>query len=623
MASLDYFQPTPPFTGSGLCKKYESCFVQLNSSRKINVSFAESCTAVLNGSNKQVNYIEFNSTLNRLMRDNLRLVDVTVYKVVQERLVLFKIHIDKQLEHNTFSIESFIKMYNIFYTQTQLFIKLLSDYGKLDRSHYPKWLNNNTPQKLMTAIHVSFYSNIVDEYYVYKKESNVKAYTLYDLLGILIVAENTDIYTIICVFQMYMYFNKICKSKVKTVSSEDKAESTEVVSNKLLDLGTNQQFISGLMELISVNMSKDYNISNVSVIIDVSTNFSNRSMFNFYYDKHLEKRLTSSKIIIATETEKLLLTQHFNTKEDSKEIQCMMYKIDDFNENKEHNFMYSNMKVVFGSDKYKHLKQPIILDKSKIEVTTLRQGAWSDTTATEYDNYQLPTEMEAYVDVLSVYYHRRYPYRNLRFNFNNSVGVISLTIKEKEYQFQVTTSQMILLFQFNDVDELSGYSLAKNMGISLVSLEPILNSMLKSKLLVRTAGSSDNPKLKFYINSEFSHKNSKVSLVNYMKVSNKKTTDKLDSTDTNGKDNIIKSMIIHVLSEKVEFGFTKTFDEVKRKLPKYIKKDFYVGDFDKCITYIIKDGTINEKLDENNVRIFSLNSSKSETGSSTDDSQEE
>lgn len=619
-----------------LLQRHSSIFVHLASDRDQFNSFSHSCNSIMSNNQDPVNYISFNNSLNNLLIYDLSSVDKIVFKVVNNRTIDFKNEINNKIHQGLFTVECFRQMYDTFYSQSELLVSLLTKYNKLERHNIPKWLMKDiSSQRLMSGIQMMFYCNVLRNTYDYEEEK----LSLYNLLGRLIKQDTPNINLILSVFKMYRFFTETSfsiSSKLVMEESLFDNDNDNNVPEDLLDLGTNKMFVLSLIELISNNIKTiiknpdDLNTkTNITDIITVSTYFKDRIMFNLYYDKYLEKRLnellntkTTSFNTNHTNTEIEFLS-YFKTPEDNREVQQMLYKIQDTEENIEHNFMYKHIKVNIESEKYK--KQSKTLDVNKIDIVAVRQSCWTDTNNTNYSDYNLPIEMEPYVDIFSKYYSNKYPYRSLRFNFNNSIGVVSLSIKGKSYQVQLTTSQMILIFQFNQQEKLSGYELIEKMGITIAELSPLLNSMLLSKILTRTPGRPDDPNLKFYINPQFTAPSTKVSLVNNLKKmmvsGNKKTKDK--EPEQTGQDNIIKSIMVHVVTSTSGIESQDLITQIKKQIPEYICKDLTDDKFISLLNKEVEDKVFKEVVNvKQNQRYYFLEKKNIETTSDSEDSDE-
>lgn len=374
--------------------------------------------------------------------------------------------------------------------------------------------------------------------------------------------------------------------------------------------GSNLEFVKMLVEtidntIVNSNIKDDVEtdyicISGLKKLIRMANNFDEQIMFKTYYENCLEERILGNFHECNITLERNLI----NCFKDSKFVQKMMFRLDDIINSRQHKLFYDNLEIEQSSDKYKDMKLDI--DRSKVTVFALRYAVWSESMSNEYINYILPHELEPYVDTYSAYYSLRYPQQHLRFNFNNGVAVVSLKF-DKEYHFKLTTAQMILLYKFNKPGiKLSATEIADSIGISLITLTPIINSFLLIKLLAREDGDATDPHLKFYINKEFMNDNSNLSLINVFKhmlnsSGSKSVDDKVIEKVAFSRQKLVKCLVVNILKKEQILSFDGLMDELINKTKFTITKLVLTN----SLTQSIKEGYVKTMAFESDTVLYS------------------
>lgn len=496
-------------------------FLTLYGSLPVEVSYDLSKTPVFQFYNNPINYIEH--CLQLIVDDkteNINLIEfdnAVFFAKVTDQLAFVKCLLntyDKctnefaDLIQQCQSIKEFGILYNQFHAKTQRIKRCLKD---VDQNYLERMKN------------YMFCNNVVNR-------------ELYELLNKILSTEEVSYLTVVPLFKLKQYYDKFY----------------DTVNNKfLVNIGSNETFIKSLITFIDQSVKSKTDLEKVDELIKLATNFSERDLFNMYYTKFLENRILEKDADL--ECEKRLLTQ-FKTPDDNRYVKDVEYKIEDVEISKKLMDTYMKMKITKQTDTYTNLNIEEI-DRSKLFVKLMRFYAWDDAKISDVHEYTVPKEIECYIIFYKKMFEHIYPNRNINFNFNIGTAQITMNLNGKPVQFQVTTSQMFVLLQFNSKAETTPLEIAANLNMSLSTVGQILNGFLRIKLLVRDEQiNSTNVKPEdclIRINSNFVINNpncNKVSLVNLLKTAQTHVSDKkVVEQFMIGRENILAAKIVRVL----------------------------------------------------------------------------
>lgn len=565
--------------------------------------FYNVCHKILYNDTDNINLIEFNNQLFFLMNKQPEAVNNLIFNIINSETIKFAEQFASELNKDNFSIMNFITKHKEFLILTTKLSKVFWYYE--ENIHRDKQNSKKYPQITLMRSYL-FYHNVVNVKYDYKGE---KLY-LYDILDRLIINRQINLELIIPLFKMKQFYDRF--SFIPKYNRE-KLFNLQLNNSFLVNLGSNQDFVKSIVSLINekiIKLSKEYNESEVQTLSDIVKFISTvkeRIMFYAYYQKMLENRLLSDNVNINLEKK---LLSNFKTPDDNKVIQEMMYQIDDIIASEKDKQIYVTLKVSVKQDKYKDIPDFSIekLRREIINMKILRYYAWNDSkisytndssdNITNNHSFDVPFELQPYIDIFNAYYKQAYGGRSMKWNFNVGTAVIKIKINNREYQLKVTTPQLFVLMQFNENTKITAIKLAENLGTSLSKLSPILNSLLKSKILVRDPGPANNPNMNIYIDDNFYSTNTKLSLVSLVvkntptKVEEKQIEEKF----TIGRENIMLAKIVRVMKFKKEvikedlfklvsddLPFTATEEMFKSAVNSAIKQEYIRDDTNKYI----------------------------------------
>lgn len=475
-------------------------------------TFSTYCKTVLN-SNTVFNILEFHTLVFHLTNNNINRTVSIIINIFDE----FSKTLKSEIESNI-SLQSFVKTYNKYLTNVTNLIKHLS---YLDS----KITLNSKNTYLNTIKTYMFYKNVINVTYT---DQNIY---MYEVLRKSI--ENSDmtdqntVTTIKQLFKMYSFYNKFSQTPVK---NKDTLFNDKIDKLFLSSLGSNQEFVktiayylhNSIKELKNTNNTDNKtSVTNLSNLINlISENFTEREMFNMYYEKLLEMRLISNEYIAEAEFD---LINNFSRPKDNKIIQNMIHKIEDIQKSlADETILHTKINLTVTPESSK--KYPgVNLEKLNLKSLlpkVFRNYAWSYSRSDENDCLTVPFDVSPHIDVYNQYYKMKYPNRNLEWNFNHGTAVTKVKLGGKYYHLQLNTPQLFLLLQFNSQEKITALDLASRIGLPMSKLGKILTSFLRIKILCRESGKASNdPTMLIFLNKDFSHSSDKISLINIMATS--------------------------------------------------------------------------------------------------------
>ena len=531
--------------------------------------FRTLCQSILNGKNQDVNQIEFDGLLYKLMETQPEKVNETLFELINELCVSFKNWISNKLETDTFSVDTFQEGYTKFY-------KLKSNFSRQLR-YFENCVKKGSTTKsyshIMLMANYAFYKNVVDQTYKYKGNDC----QLHTILGSLINEKNMSVDKILPLFQMFKYYEKL-----SFVAGKRRDELFNIKNQQefLVGLGSNVNFVKSLVNYINNAFNqlslctnaddKSKKLKGLKDVIRMGTQFHEREMFILYYKKSLAARLLENSNV-DTDAEKEALVLFKENKSDNRNVQKMydMVKdIDEFRLNKKY-IVKLEVKVTQATqDKYGAAGLDITkFDKQKANIIPLAFGVWDLSLVDNNGHYVVPLELQYYLDIFNAYYTKRYQHRKLTYDFNNGTANISIVLGGVKYMIEMTTPQLFLMYQFNHTPEINAKDLAKNVGMTLKQLTPVLNSLIKCGLIDRQAGERTDPNLKFFVNTKFKSNQKEFSIVSFMNQNKTEEVDKeVQEQFAHKREDIVKCVLVGILKHSKEMTVESLFDACSKKL---------------------------------------------------------
>ncbi len=566
---------------TGLCKLN---FIRDNitdDEEDVYITFKNFCQAILK--NSDYNILAFHNMVFHLTNKNINKVSSVIVEVFNEYTNEIKCELEKNL-----TLQTFVKLYNRYLLSTATLMKHLSYFTS------KVTINNNGSYEMILKQYM-FYKNIINTVY-----TNENKY-IYEILRKKVEeADMTDMDTVNIIkqlFRMYSFYNHFSNTPIK---NKEQLFNSQIDKLFLTSLGSNQEFVKTIVYYLhntikTTNVSDKKNISNISNLINlISENFSEREMFNMYYEKLLEMRLIANEFNAELEFE---LINSFSRPKDNKIIQNMIHKIEDIQKSlADETILHTKIDLTVTPDSSKKYKG---VDLTKLNLKTLlprvfRNYAWSYSRTDDNDGMTVPYDVAPYIDVFNQYYKMKYPHRNLEWNFNHGTAVIKIKLGEKHYFLQLNTPQMFLLLQFNHQEKISALDLATNIGLPMSKLGKILTTFLKTKILCRESGKAANdPSMLIYLNHNFSHSSDKISLVNLVnqpKVNDSEIQDRFAI----GRENLLQAAVVRQLKKHKTIAKTELLKNTQECLP------FSVNDqqFHTCLMTCVNEGYMTSNNDQ-------------------------
>ncbi|CAH6421498.1 Cullin family protein [uncultured virus] len=549
--------------------------------------FKTFCNKILTNNISDVNAIAFNNLLFLLLNRYPQETNDLIFEIFDEETIKFSDILKKNLSENKFNIEFFINKYKNFYSCTQKLIYNLAYFeSKIQRDQNCKQFS-----QLNLIRSYLFYKNVINHKYDYNMQNTY----LYEIFSKIISFENTNMETILKLFNMKQYYYRLSH-----IPKQNKEQLFNFDQDRkfLVNLGSNQDFVKNLViyintKIIEITKSKETLSENSQLVnlIKFVSNFDEKNLFFMYYVKCLENRLLNHGTDI--ELEKSLI-KYFKTPQDNKIIQNMMYKIEDIyytNKYKEH---FVKLTVQISSEKYKNLDLTK-LNREIMNMKILRFYAWEDSKYTDITHYDVPNELSPYIDIFNKYFVSAYPNREIKWNFDLGTAIIKIKFN-KIYQFKVTTSQLFLILQLKNKQKKTALQLSENMGIPLSKLGPVINSLLTAQLIERNDESDNDPKMTINLNENFEYSDENISLVNLMPKQIITTNDdkEINEKFAMGRENILQARIVKVMKINQQLDFNSLLNLARKEMP----FDFDDSMFAKSLELCIKQLYI-KKMDQN------------------------
>jgi len=209
------------------------------------------------------------------------------------------------------------------------------------------------------------------------------------------------------------------------------------------------------------------------------------------------------------------------------------------------------------------LSKPCLKD---FGVQVLQTNSWPFSQKAENSQVTLPRELKLCIDKFEIFYQGQHQAKKLNWLFNLGGGELKThyTIDPKKktplsYTLQCYTFQMAVLMQYNDAISYTEQELLANTQISESAMAPVLEILLKSKLLKKTGEN-------YVLNADFKNKKLRVNL----KVPTKRQTDgeREEVMDTVNKDRtmVVQAVIVRIMKMRKIMKHNQLLTEAIKQL---------------------------------------------------------
>ena len=573
-------------------------------------TFFTMCNKYIEDRNYKVNKLLLNKIQLTIISKGYDYTTDILIKLFENKCKKFYKQISDSIENKTFSISYFSKEYYKLNNKLNNVKFLLSS---IDYSYKNKDGKKSDYSFIILVKNYVSYNMIINT--KYKKDT--QEYFLYELF-INEIEENFDTESILQFFKIYNFYNKFSYI-AKNIKNKEGVDYFAPYLNKKINLSDNtlNKFITRVIEIIDkkiIDLTKNNNISieqnekdikYVRNLINMCPELCNKNVFLVLYKKAFTQRLKqNSNPDIENEFLKSLDPQI-----DIELYIKMKNQINDIRLNKQHNDIYKKIIIGCGSDKYKNV-DITKFNRDTVNIKVCRSYDWGYELEykSEYENYNFPINLSIYLDIFNAYHKDRFNERSLRWLYDECIGIVEFTT-DKKYNIRMNLLQLAVFYSLNDssktVNELSNI-----LNINLQNLGIILNSLLMSKLIIRSYGSSDNTTIIFYVNEQFSSNDSYNSNENnfsivsiydkVIKMSENKDG-RIEDTSNFPSEIVLRAKIMaNVISEKI-INKDKLIDNINN----YFKINMPMKYLDK----VIKDITeTNDKIKSNQNTVIFINS---------------
>jgi len=467
----------------------------------------ELCMLVLSGNSMKVNTYQFNNILFKLMNKDNKKINQIIFDSYVE--TMYEIHkmLNDQIMTKKFSLSDFAYMYNNLNKCSTKLDKLLKIYvNKFKQYSFAKIYKN-----------VVFYRYIIDVEYEYE---DMKCH-IYEILCDLIdnSVDEIDFFDVITIFKMTKFYEKF---SYYAKNKRTELFNIERDNEHLRLLGSNKILMTKIVNYIdsTIKSYENNKLNMLKSIIEICSSFKENRMFNYIYSKYLENRLLMKNVTLDLGLEKCLLETFSCDNDGLHVVQKMYYQIEDIENSMKIKKMYDNVNVSNISTT-KYLDVGITLDDLKRELinfNVLRANAWDINTNPHKIN--IMPQLGIYIELFTTVFAFQYPNKNLKWNFEIGNAIVEMNFNSIDYQFLVTTPQLLVLYMFNDKKMMNSEDILCEthkcisikdiqgiLGVPMNYLVTIINSLLKAKLFVTCC---DNARIR--LNTDFSFKEKKINL---------------------------------------------------------------------------------------------------------------
>ena len=554
----------------GTCQFSQRYIRNISNDEDADIVFKNYCSSILSFGT-DFNILEFHNLVFHLTNKNPMKVASLVVEVFDEATKQLWEKISQKTSNGLFTLQLFVEYYNDYLTNSLSLSRYLSYFDtKVLLNGQNKYSYVGLVRKYM------FYRNIINTVYEYRDNSEQTSYYMYEILRKLIETTNMvqedNMNIIKQLFNMYSFYNRMSYTPKK---NKQELFNTNIDKLFLESLGSNPEFVKTIVyyihnNIIQLKSTDKQGLENISNLIHmISSYFTERDMFNMYYEKLLEMRLLSDNYSNSSVEIELKLINSFTRPKDNRLIQNMLCKLEDMQKSLADDIiLHSKIEIKVSDKKY---KDKIDIDKINLKILNtkvFRNYAWSYSRIdnNENDNMTVPFDVAPYIDIYTQYYKIKYPYRELVWNFTFGTGVIKIKLGQKYYNLQVNTPQMFVLLQFNEKDKMTASDLSINLGLPVSKLGKVLNSLLKAKILKRESDKlANDPSMNIFLNPDFYYEKDNISLISIMDGSTQPKKQTVDPpTD---KLTLVKTSILTELQKHKQVSSEELLNYVKSSLP--------------------------------------------------------
>lgn len=464
------------------------------------------------------NHLCVQSILKYLMFTNRNILEETVIGAFDDITKLIKTDIDNFMRDPFHTnIDETLGFLLTTYYRFKNVIKKISSRLYTFESYFKKYKNDGKKITFIGTMSIMFFiKNVIAQKYTVNEQ------TLINIISKNIVITKSNIKNIIQLYKLYDFINRfshVVENNRIDLYGQDIDDYISIP--KLNDQTTTENIINIINnEFNSITERQDKKLKEEDIDM-----FNKISTMVEYISKDSPQFMTSYKTKLTT---RLLSSQYFkelldlekniilkiNKHDDNDYKLCykMLCQIDDIIHSMKLDHIFKTKTVLANDMSPKYAK----LDRSKVDINkctfnVIRNFAWfADVCETPYN---LPIDLNVYTDMFKAYYKSQYPLRQIQYLFDQSEGVMALTVNSGKYNIKMTLSQMSVLQEIYDKKAIDAKTLCDTINISCEDITRVLNSLLLTKIICREIGDDTNLLLKYSINEDFSFREQDISII--------------------------------------------------------------------------------------------------------------
>ena len=471
---------------------------------------------ILAGNHHSVNQMDIDNTACSTMQNGIENFQKILITAIDLHTKKFCASVQSDLDKDEYSNGKFINQYNSYIKNASMLrmsLKLMSDYLRLDS-------NKNM---LNVYLNYIFYSNVINHQYKYK---NNNLY-LYEVMMKHNKSANVqEFFTLFKLFNYQVGFSYSLKDKrseyfnIKLDTAfSDSENSTSVEFNNLVvtNIDINIRNLSKFRDDVKQMQT---NIKLIQDYIKMCLKFNDKTLFIVNYVTCLCKRLKEKVTNCVVEKE---FISSFRFKDEPELYVKMTYCVEDITMSEFITKCIREMdEIEFKSEAWKNVDKTK-LNKNICDYTLVRPYAWMGInydSSLKYGQINLPPEL-AFYGVLgrsilndpNGTFSQEFTERSICEDYDNSTVVLEAEFGGKLYLFNMTLLQAAVFTTINNNNKITASSLEAVVGTPLKNLSAILNSLIKSKLIVREKTESNDTNMGFTVNEKYSSADEKICLV--------------------------------------------------------------------------------------------------------------
>lgn len=226
-------------------------------------------------------------------------------------------------------------------------------------------------------------------------------------------------------------------------------------------------------------------------------------------------------------------------------------------------------------------------DLLDFEIKVLGTAQWPLTPATT--NFVLPEELIKTYERFGRFYEHKHSGRKLIWLFNHSKGELKsnyLKHAKVGYTFQVSTYQMAVLLQYNRETNYTWEKLLELTGLNTETLTPVLNLLVRAKVLLCDGAKVGAADSKYELNMDFKSKKIRVNLNLPIKSEQKTESEETHKTIEDDRRMLIQAAIVRIMKTRRTLKHQTLMTEVISQLQNRFKPK--VSDIKKCIDILLE-----------------------------------